>query len=63
MAEAVGQIGGMSPGCAARVRGADGTRAFVKAVGADLNPDTPTLFRREIGGVPSAEALDRDTTI
>ena len=46
--EAVDQVGGMSPGCATRLRTADGTRAFVKAVGTDLNPDTPTLFRREI---------------
>jgi len=46
--EAVDQVGGMSPGCATRVRCADGTRAFVKAVGTDLNRDTPTLFRREI---------------
>ena len=46
--EAVDQVGGMSPGCATRLRCADGTRAFVKAVGTDLNPDTPTLFRREI---------------
>jgi hypothetical protein len=46
--EAVEQVGGMSPGCATRLRCADGTRAFVKAVGADLNPHTPTLFRREI---------------
>ncbi|WP_210650730.1 hypothetical protein [Nocardioides sp. SYSU D00065] len=43
------QVGGMSPGCATRVACADGTRAFVKAVGAVLNPDTPTLFRREVG--------------
>jgi hypothetical protein len=43
------QVGGMSPGCATRLTCADGTRAFVKAVGAELNPDTPTLFRREIG--------------
>ena len=35
------QVGGMSPGCATRVTCADGTRAFVKAVGAELNPDTP----------------------
>lgn len=42
------QVGGMSPGCATRVVCADGTRAFVKAVGAEINPDTPTLFRREI---------------
>lgn len=39
--------GGMSPGCATRVRCADGRRAFVKAVGTPLNPDTPTMFRRE----------------
>lgn len=43
------QVGGMSPGCATRVTCADGTRAFVKAVGASLNPDTPGLFRREVG--------------
>jgi hypothetical protein len=43
------QVGGMSPGCATRVTCADGTRAFVKAVGAGLNPDTPGLFRREAG--------------
>ncbi len=43
------QVGGMSPGCASRLTCADGTRAFVKAVGSSLNPDTPGLFRREIG--------------
>jgi hypothetical protein len=42
------QVGGMSPGCATRLVCADGRRAFVKAVGAGLNPDSPTLFRREI---------------
>lgn len=42
------QVGGFSPGCATRLVAADGTRAFVKAVGTELNPDTPTLFRREI---------------
>lgn len=41
------QVGGMSPGCATRVVCADGSRAFVKAVGVGLNPDTPNLFRRE----------------
>ena len=46
---AVEQVGGMSPGCATRLTCADGTLAFVKAVGASLNPDTPGLFRREIG--------------
>lgn len=43
------QAGGMSPGCATRLTCADGTRAFVKAVGVELNPDTPGLFRREVG--------------
>ena len=46
--EAHDQVGGMSPGCATRLVCADGTRAFVKAVGAELNPRTPLLFRREI---------------
>jgi hypothetical protein len=45
---AADQVGGMSPGCASRLVCADGTRAFVKAVGTELNPLTPTLFRREI---------------
>lgn len=42
------QVGGFSPGCASRLVCADGKRAFVKAVGAGMNPDTPTLFRREV---------------
>jgi aminoglycoside phosphotransferase len=42
------QTGGMSPGCAARLRLADGRRAFVKAVGDELNPQTPSLFRHEL---------------
>lgn len=46
--EAHEQVGGMSPGCATRLVGADGSRAFVKAVGLELNPRTPLLFRREI---------------
>jgi hypothetical protein len=41
------QHGGFSPGAAARLRCADGTRAFVKAVSADVNPESPTLHRRE----------------
>lgn len=44
---AVNQPGGFSPGLAARVRCADGGRAFVKAVGTSLNPGTPALFRAE----------------
>lgn len=42
------QVGGMSPGCATRLTCADGTRAFVKAVGTELNPDSPNIFRREV---------------
>jgi hypothetical protein len=41
------QVGGMSPGCATRLVCADGTRAFVKAVGPELNAFTPGLFRHE----------------
>ena len=42
------QVGGMSPGNATRVVCADGTRAFVKGVGAELNPDSPVIHRREV---------------
>ncbi|MGZ4444649.1 MAG: hypothetical protein ACXVXC_15915 [Nocardioidaceae bacterium] len=41
------QAGGMSPGCATRLVTADGRRAFVKAVGPELNAHTPDLFRHE----------------
>lgn len=40
------QPGGFSPGIAARLRLADGTRAFVKAVG-DINADARRLHRAE----------------
>jgi hypothetical protein len=45
--DAVDQVGGMSPGCATRVATPEGRRAFVKAVGPELNPLTPDLFRHE----------------
>jgi len=45
--EARSQSGGFSPGTADRVRTADGRRAFVKAVSADLNEHSPGLHRRE----------------
>lgn len=45
---AVTQHGGFSPGVAARLVTSSGRRAFVKAVGPELNPDTPALFRNEI---------------
>jgi aminoglycoside phosphotransferase (APT) family kinase protein len=41
------QAGGFSPGVAARLECADGTRIFVKAVSAAANPDTPDIHRRE----------------
>ena len=37
----------MSPGCAATVLTPDGDAVFVKAVGPELNGQTPELFRRE----------------
>jgi serine/threonine protein kinase len=45
--DAATQRGGFSPGTASRLVTADGRRAFVKAVGVDINPDTPNLFRHE----------------
>ncbi|MGI8826655.1 MAG: phosphotransferase family protein [Chloroflexota bacterium] len=45
--EAVTQPGGFSPGAAARVRTRDGRRVFIKAVGPELNPDAPAIYRRE----------------
>ena len=45
--EAQSQSGGFSPGVAARLVLADGRRAFVKAVGPELNPDSPGMHRRE----------------
>lgn len=46
--EARTQSGGFSPGVAARLRLAHGGRAFVKAVSAEANPDSPDLHRAEI---------------
>jgi hypothetical protein len=39
--------GGFSPGVAARVSCADGTRAFLKAVSAEVNPVSPGMHRTE----------------
>ncbi|MEV0172395.1 phosphotransferase [Streptomyces sp. NPDC050803] len=47
VAHAETQPGGFSPGAAARVRTADGRRAFVKAVSANANPRSPGFHRRE----------------
>ncbi|MDT7572389.1 MAG: hypothetical protein QOE05_2563 [Actinomycetota bacterium] len=41
------ESGGFSPGVAARVSCADGTRAFLKAVSADVNPVSPEMHRTE----------------
>jgi serine/threonine protein kinase len=41
------QPGGFSPGAAARIRCANGRRAFVKAVSAAVNPHSPSLHRAE----------------
>ncbi|ADB31461.1 aminoglycoside phosphotransferase [Kribbella flavida DSM 17836] len=51
------QQGGFSPGVAARLVTASGRRAFVKAVGAELNPDTPQLFRNEIAAMTAITPL------
>lgn len=45
--EAVTQSGGFSPGVAARVVGVSGRRAFVKAVSAEANPESPDMHRKE----------------
>ena len=45
---AASQPGGFSPGSADRVVLADGRRAFVKAVGTPIHPDSPAVNRREL---------------
>lgn len=45
---AISQAGGFSPGVAARLLTASGRRVFLKAVGAELNADSPRFHRREI---------------
>ncbi|HKA68514.1 MAG TPA: phosphotransferase [Actinomycetes bacterium] len=60
---ATNQVGGFSPGVAARLTTADGSRAFLKAVGTELNPDSVGLHRRELAAMselpsmPQAPAL------
>lgn len=59
---AVDQRGGFSPGLAARVRCADGSRAFVKAVGSAPNPHSPNLHRAEAraaAGLPPSVPVPR----
>jgi serine/threonine protein kinase len=45
--EILPRTGGMSPAAAASVCTSNGRRAFVKAVGPDVNPDTGSHFRHE----------------
>jgi aminoglycoside phosphotransferase (APT) family kinase protein len=47
VARADTQLGGFSPGVAARLELEDGRRFFAKAVGPEPNPDSPGLHRRE----------------
>jgi aminoglycoside phosphotransferase (APT) family kinase protein len=55
--EAVTQVGGFSPGAAARLRLSDGRRVFAKAAGPVPNPQVPEIYRRE---AEVAAALPRD---
>jgi hypothetical protein len=54
--EARTQPGGFSPGVAARVVCADGSRHFVKAVSAEANPVTPRLHRQEAAVLAALDA-------
>ncbi|HLZ95253.1 MAG TPA: aminoglycoside phosphotransferase family protein [Candidatus Dormibacteraeota bacterium] len=45
--EAITQPAGFSPGVAARLRLRDGSRAFVKAVSEEANPDSHHIYRQE----------------
>jgi hypothetical protein len=59
---AVTQPGGFSPGVAARLRCADGTRAFCKAVSPAANADSPQVHRDEIRNaatLPAAAPVPR----
>jgi hypothetical protein len=58
--EAQSQLGGFSPGVAARVTSARGDRVFVKAVSSEQNPESPSLHRRE---AKIAAALPRSAPV
>ena len=56
------QVGGFSPGVAARLQLADGGRAFVKAVSPGPNAEAPSIYRREarvVGAMPAAAPVSR----
>jgi Phosphotransferase enzyme family len=54
--EAVTQEGGFSPGAAARLRLANGRRAFVKALGVDVHRPSVGLYRSEAASMPHLPA-------
>lgn len=54
------QPGGFSPGVAARVRCADGTRWFVKAASAEHNQDAPRMHRQEARILAALDPLIAD---
>ena len=60
---AANQVGGFSPGIAARLATADGSRAFLKAVGAELNPDSVGLHRRELAAMSALPAMPHAPTL
>jgi aminoglycoside phosphotransferase (APT) family kinase protein len=56
------QAGGFSPGVAARLELADGSRAFVKAVMPSPNAEAPTIYRREgriVAAIPQSAPVPR----
>src|SRR5262249_35080188 len=54
--EAHTQEGGFSPGAAARLRLANGSMAFVKALGVDIHRDSVGLYRSEAAAMPHLPA-------
>jgi aminoglycoside phosphotransferase (APT) family kinase protein len=57
------QPGGFSPGVAARLECADGTRRFVKAVSAEANPHSPSMHRREAEVLRGLDPLIADADL
>ncbi len=60
--EARTQHGGFSPGVAARLRCADDRRVFLKAVSSAVNPESPSIHRREAlvtAAMPTAAPVPR----
>jgi aminoglycoside phosphotransferase (APT) family kinase protein len=62
IAQVIGQVGGFSPGVAARIRTEDGRRFFVKAGGPIPNPGVPDIYRQEarvVTRLPEAAPVPR----